>query len=172
MDVTLRPPAESDLPMLERLTGDPETTGEFAWFGYAGLPEWRRRWAENRLIGPDGGVLIVTLGAAPLGLVNWRRHQHTPASFSWEIGVALLPDARGKGYGTQAQRLVARYLFAHTTVHRISAATETGNVAEQKALERAGFTREGVQRGVGWRDGAWRDGVIYSLLRTDAFYSQ
>ena len=28
--------------------------------------------------------------------------------------------------------------------------------------------REGVRRGIGWRDGAWRDGVTYSLLRTDA----
>jgi RimJ/RimL family protein N-acetyltransferase len=33
--------------------------------------------------------------------------------------------------------------------------------------EKAGFTREGVQRGIGWRDGAWRDAVAYSLLRTD-----
>jgi RimJ/RimL family protein N-acetyltransferase len=41
------------------------------------------------------------------------------------------------------------------------------NIAEQKTLEKAGFTREGVMRGGGWRDGAWRDGVIYSLLRTD-----
>ena len=28
----------------------------------------------------------------------------------------LLPEARRRGYGTQAQRLLARYLFAHTTV--------------------------------------------------------
>jgi RimJ/RimL family protein N-acetyltransferase len=165
--IALRPPVESDLLMLERLTRDPETTGEFAWFGYGGRPDWRQRWAENGLIGSDGGVLIVTHGDDPLGLVNWRKHQHTPAASSWEIGIALLPQARGKGYGTRAQRLLAQYLFAHTTAHRIWAGTETGNIAEQKALEKAGFTREGVQRGVGWRDGAWRDGVIYSLLRTD-----
>ena len=61
-----------------------------------------------------------------------------------------------------------RYLFAHTTVHRIGrAATEEGNIAEQRALEKIGFAREGVMRGIGWRDGAWRDGVTYSLLRTD-----
>ena len=97
----------------------------------------------------------------------WRKHQSTPAGFSWEIGIALLPQARGRGYGTQAQRLLAQYLFAHTTVHRIWAGTEVGNIAEQRALEKAGFAREGVVRGAGWRDGTWRDGVIYSLLRTD-----
>jgi RimJ/RimL family protein N-acetyltransferase len=84
-----------------------------------------------------------------------------------EFGITLRAEARGHGYGTQAQRLLARYLFAHTTVHRIWAATEVENIAEQKALEKAGFTREGITRGTGWRDGAWRDGVIYSLLRTD-----
>jgi RimJ/RimL family protein N-acetyltransferase len=79
----------------------------------------------------------------------------------------MLSAARGHGYGTQAQRLLARYLFAHTAAHRIEAATEVDNLAEQRALEKAGFSREGISRGTGWRDGAWRDGVIYSLLRTD-----
>jgi RimJ/RimL family protein N-acetyltransferase len=167
--VTLRPPAESDIPVFISLTGDPEMTGEFSWFGYAGLPDWRRRWLDNGLIDLDGGVLVVVRGRELLGLVSWRKHKHTPASFSWEIGIALLPQARGEGNGTEAQRLLARYLFAHTTVHRVWAATEAGNIAEQKALEKAGFTREGIQRGTGWRDGAWRDGVVYSLLRTDPF---
>lgn len=165
--VTLRPPAESDLPMLESLTGDPETTGVFSWFGYAGLPEWRKRFADYGLINFDGGVLIVARSDEPLGLVSWRKHHHTPAAWSWEIGIALRPVARGQGHGTRAQRMLARYLFAHTTAHRIAAHTEAENYAEQKALEKAGFTREGVQRGIGWRDGAWRDGVAYSLLRTD-----
>jgi RimJ/RimL family protein N-acetyltransferase len=35
-----------------------------------------------------------------------------------------------------------RYLFTHTTVQRLEAAIETGNIAEQKALERAGSARK------------------------------
>jgi RimJ/RimL family protein N-acetyltransferase len=165
--VSLRPVREDDLPLLEQLTLNPDSTGEFGQFGWFDPLLWRRRWADNELIGPDGGTLLVTAGDQQLGLVNWRRHETTPAAYYWEIGCALLPEARGRGYGTQAHRLITRYLFAHTTVHRIVAATEVGNIAEQKVLEKAGFTREGVSRGVGWREGAWRDGVTYSLLRTD-----
>jgi RimJ/RimL family protein N-acetyltransferase len=165
--VTLRRADADDLPMLDALTQDPDKTGEFGWFGWLDRGRWRRDWDENGLIGPDGGTLVVSRGDDRLGLVNWRRQQTTPAAYCWEIGIALLPEARGHGYGTQAHRLLARYLFAHTTVHRIWAGTEVDNIAEQKALERAGFTREGVMRGAGWRDGAWRDGVTYSLLRTD-----
>jgi RimJ/RimL family protein N-acetyltransferase len=165
--VALRPVGENDLTVLEELTQDPEITGEFARFGWFDPRRWRRAWDENGLIGPDGGTLLVVRGDERLGLVNWRRRQTTPAAYCWEMGIAMLPEARGHGHGTEAQQLLARYLFAHTTVHRIEAATDVDNIAERKSLEKAGFTPEGVMRGIGWRDGAWRDGVTYSLLRTD-----
>ncbi|HWG62949.1 MAG TPA: GNAT family protein [Streptosporangiaceae bacterium] len=165
--VALRLVREDDLQMLEELTRDPEKSGEFEWFGWSDLRHWRRGWDEDGLMGQDGGTLVVTLDDQRLGFVNWRRRAVTVAGYSWEIGIMLLPEARGHGHGTQAQRLLARYLFAHTTAHRLWAGTDSDNIAEQKALEKAGFTREGITRAAGWRDGAWRDGVIYSLLRTD-----
>jgi RimJ/RimL family protein N-acetyltransferase len=166
-EVTLRPLSEADLVILERLTQDPAAAGEFAWLGWHNLARYRQSWANNRLISDDDGILMVARGEDRLGIVSWRKVPSTPAYYYWNIGIALLPEARGKGFGTQAQRLLARYLFAHTTVQRIEAATEVGNVAEQRALEKAGFTREGVLRGTGWRDGAYRDGVWYSMIRTD-----
>jgi RimJ/RimL family protein N-acetyltransferase len=165
--LTLRPVREEDLAVLEALTWDPATAGEFAQFGWFDPKLWRRRWADDEMLGPDDGVLMVTSDRETLGLVNWRRQPCTPSAYYWEIGIAMLPQARGHGYGTEAHRLLARYLFAHTPVNRIEARTETGNVAEQRALEKAGFTREGVVRGCGWRDGAWRDGAIYGLIRAD-----
>jgi RimJ/RimL family protein N-acetyltransferase len=165
--LTLRPVAEDDLPVIERLTQDPDAAGEFAWLGWHNLTRYRRWWAENRLISDDIGILMVVKGDERLGFVSWHKVPSTPGYHYWNIGIGLLPQARGRGYGSEAQRQLARYLFAHTPVHRIEAATELGNVAEQRALEKAGFTREGVLRGVGWRDGAHRDGVWYSMLRTD-----
>lgn len=58
-------------------------------------------------------------------------------------------------------------LFAHTAVNRVEAITEIGNVAEQRALEKAGFTREGILRGRSFRQGRYRDNVIYSVLRDE-----
>ena len=37
---------------------------------------------------------MVIRGDRPLGFVNWRRHQATVAGFYWEIGIAMLPEAR------------------------------------------------------------------------------
>jgi RimJ/RimL family protein N-acetyltransferase len=166
-DLTLRPLAEADLHILEKLETDPAATGEFAWLGWHNLARFRQLWADNGLISDDSGILLVVRGEDRLGIVSWRKVPSTPAYYYWNIGIVLVPEARGKGFGTQAQRLLARYLFAHTTVQRIEAATEAGNAAEQRALEKAGFTREGVHRSTSWRDGAYRDGVWYSMLRTD-----
>ena len=165
--VELRPAAEEDLLLLEKLTWDPAATGEFAQFGWFDLRQWRRGWIENKLISDDGGVLIVVCGAERLGFVNWHRQPSTPGAYYWDIGIALLPEGRGHGYGTQGLRLLARYLFAHTTAHRLEATIEAGNVASRRMVEKTGFTQEGVLRETGWRDGAWRDAIIHSLLRTD-----
>src|SRR2546428_7879256 len=51
----LRPPREDDLAIIEKLTQDPEITGEFAWFGWHDPLRWRRGWDENRLLGDVGG---------------------------------------------------------------------------------------------------------------------
>ena len=118
--VALRPASEDDLAMLEELTQDPEQTGEFGWFGWHDRRRYRRGWDENGLLGPDGGTLIVVSGGERLGLVNWRKVQTTPAGNSWEIGIALLPRAHGRGYGTQAHRLLARYLLARTPRRTVS----------------------------------------------------
>jgi RimJ/RimL family protein N-acetyltransferase len=80
----------------------------------------------------------------------------------------MAPAGRGRGCGTEAQRLIVRYLFSHAPqVNRIQAITEDDNIAGQRALEKAGFAREGVMRGCGFRDGRWRDAVLYSVLRDE-----
>ncbi len=167
--VTLRPVAETDLPVIYGLTNDPELTGEFEWFGYQDPSRYRRRWEQDGLLGEDGGLLMIEAAAEaePLGFVSWSKHQTARTSFCWSMGIALLPQARGRGYGTLAQRALVRYLFLHTQVNRIEAGTEIGNLAEQRALEKAGFTREGVLRGAGFQGGRWHDGVLYSVLRSE-----
>lgn len=165
--VSLRPVREDDLPLLERFLSEPETAGPFQWYGYADPRRWRQRWTENRLLGEDGGQLIVAAGTEPLGFVAWRKVVVSASTYCWNMGAQLLPEARGRGIGTRAQLQLVRYLFAHTPVMRVEADTEAENIAEQRALEKAGFTREGVLRGIVFRDGRWRDGVAYSVLRHD-----
>jgi hypothetical protein len=74
---------------------------------------------------------------------------------------------------TTRQRICGRWSVAtplHSRQRWITCgqpSSTADNVAEQRALERIGFTREGVLREAAFRDGAWRDAVIYALLRDD-----
>jgi RimJ/RimL family protein N-acetyltransferase len=165
--VTLRPVQEVELANLVRLFVDPSAPGEFQWFGFrmGNAREVERRWHEDGLIGEASSFLAVALeDGACAGWVNWR----SIGPFgNYEIGIALFPEYRGRGIGTEAQRRLVEYLFRTTPVHRLQAGTEVDNIAEQRALERVGFRREGVTRGAAFRAGRWRDGVMYGLLRDD-----
>ncbi|WP_326569763.1 GNAT family protein [Amycolatopsis rhabdoformis] len=166
-DVVLRPVLESDLDLLEALTNDPATAGEFQWFGWHDAGYLRRRWRDGSVITTEGGLLIPSLDGAVLGLLSWHRSRSGPSSYCWTMGLVLRPEARGHGHGTEAQRLLVQYLFAHTQLNRVEATTDVDNRAENRSLEKAGFTREGVLRGYTFRDGAWRDSAVYSVVRSD-----
>ena len=165
--VTLRPVSEDDLSWLASLRNGPAATGPHEWHGWSDPQRRRRQWAESGLLGDHGGTLVVLHDADRVGSVSWRKVQTGPTAFNWAIGIGLAPEFRGRGYGSAAQRLLARYLFAHTQVNRVEATTEITNVAEQRALGKAGFTREGILRGTTFRRGRWHDQVMYSVLRDE-----
>jgi RimJ/RimL family protein N-acetyltransferase len=169
LGVRLRPVEESDLSVLERIVKDPALSEPFEWRGFRNPQEQRRRWERDGYLGDEDSLLVVALPDGTFaGMVVWRPaggSAHLGGCFN--IGVLLLPEHRGRGIGTAAQVLLAEYLFSVTLVNRLEATTEVGNVAEQRALEKAGFTREGVLRGRGFLRGSWQDGVMYSRLRSD-----
>ncbi|WP_234371902.1 MULTISPECIES: GNAT family N-acetyltransferase [unclassified Streptomyces] len=116
--------------------------GHIATYGWSGRTRGAGGGAGRRSVGllsDEGGQLMVVAGADRLGFVAWRKAVTSQSSYCWNIGAQLLPEGRGRGTGTQAQRLLVRYLFAHTPVVRIEADPETANIAEQRALEKSGF---------------------------------
>ncbi|MCX4919151.1 MULTISPECIES: GNAT family N-acetyltransferase [unclassified Streptomyces] len=165
--VHLRPVTEKDLDQLERLHEDPAEAGDHGFFGFRNPGQLRRRWADGFLSAEGGRLVIAGDDERFVGEVQWHEVMQGPASPCWNIGVSLLTAERGRGYGKEAQRQLAVYLFDHTKVNRVEASTELSNIAEQRALEGAGFTREGVLRGACFRAGAWRDMVLYAVLRSD-----
>ena len=166
--IDLRPIAESDLALLETWEADPEYDGEYNTFGLHRAGQLRRAFAEHGFLADDHGKLLAATRAGEVvGDVTYRlvKHGGGIANRVYEIGITIAPAQRGRGYGAEAQRLLAAYLFATYPIARVQATTDISNVAEQRALERAGFTREGMLRRAQFRAGSWHDLVIYSKLR-------
>jgi RimJ/RimL family protein N-acetyltransferase len=171
--IRLRPVREADLNALEE--NHSREADPWNWFGHAPAGGMRRRFAADGLLAEEAGTLAVeTPDGLLAGAVSWFPVPHGPGSAcrALNIGISLLPAHRGQGYGWAAQRALAEYLFATTLTERIEAETDVENIAEQRALERAGFTREGVLRHSQFRAGHWRDNVIYSVLRGEVGLDQ
>jgi len=119
----------------------------------------------------NGSLIVERLpGGEPVGTIGWRLvtvYGPSPTSDALQIGIELVPQARGQGLGADAQQLVADYLFASTQVNRVEASTDIDNVAEIRALEKAGYRREGIVRGAQFRGGTHHDLVVYARLRSD-----
>ena len=169
--VRLRDVTLEDADLLDAWAADPALQGGFNDFGMPREPTPREVLAKGPLRNERNGALIVERVAdgVPIGSVGWHRVSYgpNPPSAAWNFGIDLIPEARGQGFGSEAQRLLAAWLFEHTDAHRVEASTDIENVAEQRALENAGFTREGVAHGAQFRAGRYRDLVTYARLRAD-----
>lgn len=166
--IYLRPFSRDDLPVFQAWTNDPEYLSDYNFFGLHNENALEKDFQEDGFLGArHGRLVVVTREKQIAGDVSYRQVRYGPneGSVSCEIGIVLAPEHRGKGYGVEAQRLLCDYLFAIFPIMRIQAATDITNLAEQRALEKVGFVREGVLRKAQWRTGKWHDICIYSKLR-------
>lgn len=89
--------------------------------------------------------------------------QHNKAEYGIFIGEA---EARGRGVGTAAAKLMLRYCFEEAGLHRIYLRALAENVQAIRSYEKAGFKREGYLRDDVCIDGEYRDIVWMAAVAT------
>lgn len=109
---------------------------------------------------PNPKKLVVPVGDLSAHAV-W--YGPTPGSRALNIGISIVNEYRGKGIGSIAQRLLAGELHDQGIV-RVEAQTDVDNIAEQKALEKAGFTYEGTLRRAQARADGLHDIQVWSHI--------
>jgi RimJ/RimL family protein N-acetyltransferase len=108
-----------------------------------------RTLAEDKLIG-FGGI--------------WLQWNHRTAWLGIGIGE---PEYRGRGYGTDAMRLLVGYGFRELDLHRIQLGVLANNPRAIRCYEKVGFVREMVRRAEIYRDGQRIDAIYMGLLRSE-----
>ncbi|MGE0392647.1 MAG: GNAT family N-acetyltransferase [Vicinamibacterales bacterium] len=164
--VVLRSVNEDDLPRLLEILREPEVA---------------RHWSQpdddfdrhELLSGDDADgaesstTFVISVNAETIGwIAGWeklhRDYRHAG------IDLFLSPQHQGQGFGTEAIRLVCRFLFEERGHHRITIDPAADNLRAIRAYERVGFKRVGVmrqyERGA---DGTFHDGVLLDLLHED-----
>lgn len=84
-----------------------------------------------------------------------------------EVGIALLPEARGRGAGSAAIAQIVAFAFVRRNLRRLHLQAIASNVGAIRAYEKAGFVLEGRQRQHAWVRGAYEDIVLMGLLRSE-----
>jgi RimJ/RimL family protein N-acetyltransferase len=169
---------------LVRLTAeDPETMASLVsqWSldsEYSRLLDWdpaRRfsvkntlKWIEKHHENPDnisfairtleGGKIIGDIG---LDGIRWN---HREAFIGLGLGMR---EYWGKGYGTDAMKIMLRYAFMELNLARISLDVFEYNPRGIRSYEKAGFTMEGRMRGMLLREGRRWDLIYMGILRQE-----
>lgn len=81
-----------------------------------------------------------------------------------EIGIMIGdPAFRGRGYGTDALRLLTRFAFEEMNLHKLKLSVFAFNMQAVACYEKCGFVREGLLKGELWREGKYHDVVVLGL---------
>lgn len=80
------------------------------------------------------------------------------------IGMQINRDQRGKGYGTEAMKLLLNYAFNERRLHKYQSYVMEGNIGSETMLKKLGCVKEGVHRKTTFHDGRYWDEIHYGLL--------
>lgn len=101
------------------------------------------------------------IGEIDLDIVSWSHGE----SF---VGIGLGErEYWGKGYGTDAMRVILKYAFSELNLERVSLNVFEYNPRARRSYEKAGFTEEGRCREFLQRDGKRYDLVFMGILRSE-----
>lgn len=168
-ELLLRPSTPADAPAIREVYSERDIRHWMCWDdelpddgeALANIERAARAWEE-------GAWAVFRLTLLPqdevVGGANLLFHDRDIAEASYFVR----RSARGHGLATRAVRLLAGWAFTELGIERLELRIHPDNEASLRVAERAGFTREGVERASGrWPDGSRFDLVVFSLLPGD-----
>jgi RimJ/RimL family protein N-acetyltransferase len=166
--VVLQRHAPGNLAAFMRWYADPEVSRLTRYQdGPMARPEIER-FFHARVLGPDSLAMAIHERATGrlLGTCAFSQLDGENGSALFHITIGE-KDAWGKGFGTEATRLMLEHAFDRLRLHRIGLSVFAFNERAIRAYRRAGFVIEGRAREAIRRDERWWDEVEMSILDSD-----
>lgn len=166
-EILLRTRRKTDVPAIALASLDPETQRRLDDPPLD--PESRQESvtrAEAQWSNGTGAPFVIADAAddRPLGLLNLQFGEDEEAA---SLAVSVFPAARGRGVATRALRLAALWGLRDLGLARVAAEAAVDNHASIRAIEKAGFRREGTLRAHCKTHGERHDCAMFSLLPGD-----
>ena len=165
--IVLRTRRESDVAAIAAASQDPETRRRLNDAPVAPATEGEsieraeRQWATGK-----GAPFVIASAddGRPLGLLNLQFGDDGEVA---SLAVSVFPEARGRGVASRALRLGALWGLRELGLARVVAEAAVDNEASIRAIEKAGFYREGTLRAHCKTHGERHDCVMFSLVAAD-----
>lgn len=166
--VQLRLVREGDLSQLYQMLSNLDTRGPYFPLGVMSETTLRTEFAKNGFWDREEGMLLIVDGADQIvGEIEYFPILHYLQGY--EISYQLFgAEHSGRGYTTEAVKLLTKYLFGRKRVNRMQLNIHPDNAASKKIAEKCGFSFEGVMRGCWFHQGTYQDLEVWSLLRDEA----
>lgn len=102
----------------------------------------------------------IVIGTIGIYGVNWKMG-------TCQVGISIGPDFQGRGYGTDAMRVLINFIFLYMRLNKIKLEVYSFNKQAVTSYEKCGFNVEGILREELFRFGKFHDTFIMSLLRRE-----
>ncbi|ONM10200.1 uncharacterized N-acetyltransferase p20 [Zea mays] len=165
-EVTLRKFELSDVDAMMAWASDPQVAALCRWEPYEST-EPLLAFIRDVVL-PHQWFRAICLGSEPrpVGAVSVSP---TGDPCRAELGYVLARAHWGRGVATAAVKRTVTAVFGEVPgLERVEALVDVANLASQRVLEKAGFTREAVLRKYGANKGVVRDKVMCSFIDPDA----
>jgi aminoglycoside 6'-N-acetyltransferase len=135
-------------------------------------PDVARRWGnleegELEEFLQDEKTFVVEADGQVIGAIQYDE-ENEPMYRHAGIDIFLTTSRHGEGFGSEAVRVLARYLIEERGHHRLTIDPAADNAAAIRAYEKVGFRPVGVMRSYErGTDGTWHDGLLMELLATE-----
>ena len=152
--ISLRNATLDDLARVSTIRREPEVTRRWGILEEGELEEFLED-DKTFVVEADGDII----GAIQYGEENEPMYRHA------NIDIFLTTSRHGQGLGSEAVRILARYLIGERGHHRLTIDPAADNAAGIRAYEKVGFRPVGVMRSYErGPDGTWHDGLLMELL--------
>ena len=166
--VVLRRHVPENLAAFRRWYSDPEIARLARYQEAPMRPEEIERFFAARVVGDD--ALAMAIHERPtdrlVGTCAFSQLDGDNGSALYHITIGE-KDAWGRGYGTEATRLMLDHAFGALGLHRIALFVFEFNERAIRTYQRCGFVIEGRARESIFRDGRWWDELAMSVLESD-----
>lgn len=163
--INLRLVTDQDVDVLFNLIMDVQNRGDYFPITLTSYSDFKKTFNETGFWSDSFGRFLIT-DQQDIIVGSIYYFKTVIYSDALELGYIIFSEAnKGKGYTTEALKIMVDYLFKIKTMNRIQLRINSENIPSVKAAINAGFQFDGTRRQIIYLKGKHLDLDEYALLR-------